>query len=419
MSAGVGPIRRRRTIYVEGYDPIGAKGYFALFRRTHERFKDLWPLSIALTPLELDSDDLAHWSIEISGDDWQCGTRYDFVRLERFIRADMAKPTLSVAWNGLRWFFGDIFSGAQYRIFRASWRFGLHLFCFQFLLLSWVAIAALVGLAADRAVSGYLGWPTLPALIVSVFAGLLALHVLRPIAQRLRIIQINSCWATVRKFARGHPTWLDEAVEAGARHVVNAAQADDVDELLIVGHSAGGITSTAIMARALELNPDLGRCGPPVVLLTLGSVMPAAALHPAALRMRGIVERLACTPNITWIDCQSRKDVMCFANFDPVDGIKLDVGARRRNPLLWRIAFKDMIAPGEYNRFRRNLFRMHYQYLMAGDRPAPYDYILLVAGPAALAAWPERGRELMAVLSRTGTSDGTPRREDVPVGAGP
>jgi hypothetical protein len=35
---------------------------------------------------------------------------------------------------------------------------------------------------------------------------------------------------------------------------------------------------------------------------------------------------------------------------------------------------------------------------MAGDRPAPYDYVLLVAGPMPIAAWPQRDRELFAAF---------------------
>jgi hypothetical protein len=114
--------------------------------------------------------------------------------------------------------------------------------------------------------------------------------------------------------------------------------------------------------------------------------------------MRAIVAKLATAKKLTWIDCQSRKDVMCFANFDPVDGIGVDVGQQRCNPLRWGVSFKDMIAPEAYNRFRWDHFRVHYQYILAGDRPAPYDYVLLVGGPMPIAQWPARNREFMAAL---------------------
>ncbi|MGD0026902.1 MAG: hypothetical protein ABSC37_20160, partial [Xanthobacteraceae bacterium] len=176
---------------------------------------------------------------------------------------------------------------------------------------------------------------------------------------------------------------------------------------------------SAIIARALELDPDLGQRGPRLVLLTLGSLTPAVALHPAAQRIRNIVRRLAITPTLTWVDCQSRKDVMCFANFDPVEGIGVHVGAQRCNPLLWRVSFKEMISPEDYGRFRWNHFRVHFQYIMAGDRPAPYDYILLVGGPVAIAEWPKRDRELMVAFIQNGTSGDERCRDDVAIGTSP
>jgi hypothetical protein len=417
--SAIGAIRRRHVVYVEGYDPAGAKGYFKLFRRACERFRFLWPISLTLHPLEIDSENFAHWSLDLRGPDWQTATRYDFLRLESFIRSDMAQRTFTLVWRGLGWFVGDVLGGAEFRIFRASWRFALHLLYFQLLLLGWVATAVAVGVIVGHTIIEDLFWPAPAGVIASLVAAVLTLLALRPIADRCRVNQINCCWVLLRKFARSRPTWLDRAIEVGARHLLDLARANAADELAVVGHSAGGVTAAAIMARAFELDPDLGRSGPRLVLLTLGSVMPAAALHPRAQRMKDVVRRLATTPALTWVDCQSRKDIMCFGNFDPVEGIGIHVGAQRRNPVPWRISFKDMILPQAYGRFRWSFFRMHYQFIMTGDRPAPYDYILLTGGPTLIAAWPVRDRALMAALSGTGSSGDAPRRDNIAIGASP
>src|SRR5579862_4419306 len=86
---------------------------------------------------------------------------------------------------------------------------------------------------------------------------------------------------------------------------------------------------------------------------------------------------------------------MCFANFDPVEGVGVDAGTERHNPLYWRISFKQMFAEDDYDRFRWDHFRVHYQYILAGDRPAAYDFIWLVAGPMPIADWPKRHEELI------------------------
>lgn len=398
ISAG-GTIRRRHVIYVSGYDPRGAQSFFDLLRRTCQRFGKLWP--VAATPQIVDADDdaFARWQLDLRGADWQVATRYDFLRMENSIRADMAQPALRQFLRGLGWYADDVVSGAQFRIFRAAWRFALHLLYFQLLIAAWAVAAVLVAAVAGRILADNLGLPLAASIIIAAAAGVAALFALRPLAERWRVVQIASCWSTLRRFGRGRPTWIDRVVEVGAQHVVAAARGNEADEVALVGHSTGGAVACAIMARALELAPELGRRGPRVVLLTLGSVMPAVALHPAAQKMRGIVAQLAAAPSIAWIDCQSRKDVMCFANFDPVAGIGIrQTSAVRCNPLLWRISFKDMIAPQDYDRFRWSHFRVHYQYIMAGDRPAPYDYVLLVGGPTPIAEWPQHDREFFAAF---------------------
>jgi hypothetical protein len=403
---GIGDVRRRHVIYLSGYDPRGALGYFELFRRSCNRFAQLWPFLVNLQPPQIDSDDFAHWHVDLRGPNWQVATKYDFLRMENFIRADMAGSPVRQALRALGWCADDVASGAQFLIFRAAWRFALHLLYFQLQALAWVAAAVAVGVLAGYASIRHFSFAAPASTIASVLIGFATLSALRPLAQRWRLIQISACWATLRRFGRGRQTWVDQVVESGARHLLAAARENAADEIVLVGHSTGGLIASAIMARALTLAPDLGERGPRLALLTLGSVMPAVALHPAAHRMRAIVGKLATAKNLAWIDCQSRKDVMCFANFDPVDGIGVHVGQQRCNPELWGVSFKDMIAPEAYNRFRWDHFRVHYQYILAGDRPAPYDYVLLVGGPMPIAQWPARNREFMAALLQHEASPG-------------
>jgi pimeloyl-ACP methyl ester carboxylesterase len=395
-----GRVRRRHVIYVGGYEPRGARGYYKLFQRECDRFQRVWPVSLTIQPGEFDSEDFARWMVDVHASNWQVSTTYDFLRLERFIRSDMAEPMMRHIPRSLGWIVGDLASGAQFRIFRASWRFGLHLLFVQLVLLAWLALAAAIGVMVGYVAADHLGLSI--GIITSFLAALASFLALRPVAERWAAVQIPSCWVTLRRFGRGRATWLDQVIDVGARRLIAVAQINDADELVVVGHSAGGVIASAVMVRALEIDPDLGRRGSRLVLLTLGSVMPAVALHPAAQRMREIVKRLAGEPTLAWIDCQSRKDVMAFLNFDPVDGVGVHVGAQRCNPLTWRVRFKDMLSPADYRRLRWKFFRVHFQYIMASDRPAPYDYILLIGGPVPIAEWAKQHQELMLAFIRNG-----------------
>jgi len=102
---------------------------------------------------------------------------------------------------------------------------------------------------------------------------------------------------------------------------------------------------------------------------------------------------------VRWIDCQSRKDVMNFWDFDPVRGSGVDIGAERVNPIIWPIRMRDGLPDDAYARLRHAHFRMHYQYVMANGRRAPYDYFMLVCGPVAATEWAEQNAAVYHAFS--------------------
>jgi hypothetical protein len=320
------------------------------------------------------------------------------LRLEDVIGGYLAQPTLRQLWRAVCWMFDDLASGALFRIFRASWQFALHLVYPQVMLILWVALSAACGVAAARIVDFLLGLPTLVPIAVGVAVAIAVFMALIPLAERLFVIRITNGWPYMREFARGAPSAYDRPVEVYAQRIVAAARAAEADEILVVGHSAGGMTSAAVMARALQIDPDLGRHGPRVVYLTVGSLLPAFALHPAASRIREAIARVAEQPAVLWIDGQARKDVMNFWNVDPVESANLDI-AKPRNPLIWPVRIGDLLSADFYKRIRTNYFRIHYQWIMANDRRAPYDYFMLVCGPAPVEQWARHPHETLAAFA--------------------
>jgi hypothetical protein len=382
-------IRRRHVIYVEGYDPQGAEGYYRLFERSWRRFLQIWPLSARLGTLQIESRDFAHWEIEAAAPNWQVSTRYEFLRQEHFIRANMAEPLLQRQIpRALAWAFDYLVSGALLRVLRARWEFAAVLVYFQLMLIAWIALAIgggwLIALAAVRE----FGLPTPAAVVIGVLAAFAIFFALRPVADRWFIVQINNHWPYLCEFARGAASCFDAAIEAGAQRLRAAMYANAADEIVVVGHSGGGAIAPAVVTRALELDPEIGRRGPPLVLLTLGSIAPGAALHPRAAPLREVFARLAAEPSVTWVDAQSRKDVLNFWDFDPIAGIGIRVKGERRNPIVWSVRYRDMLSVEFYGtRLRYNFFRRHYQLIMANDRRAPYDYFMLICGPIPAVTW--------------------------------
>jgi hypothetical protein len=399
-------IKRRHVIYVSGYDPQGPTGYYRLFQRGLQKFMETWPVRSELGPLEIESSGFAHWSVTATGPNWGVATHYEFVRYDDLFNGNLSQPLHRQIARALWWIFGDLVSGTTARIVRASPRFSLHLFLLQLALLIWLAASIAAGVLAGVATSAMLTAPLSVSLTVGAVVAVLVLIVLRPLIERWYILRINNCWPYYREFGAGQPSSFERPIGVGAERLSAAVTANEADEVVVIGHSSGGLLAPAMLARALARDPDLGRRGPRVIMLTLGSVMPAVALHPQAQPLRDIIHRIAIEPSIRWIDCQSRKDAMNFWDFDPVAGVSVQVDTERCNPLIWKVRFRDMLSPEYYARLRTNFFRMHYQFVMACDRRAAYDFFMLVCGPLPVTEWAQRGEAALAEFAADGAYTG-------------
>jgi hypothetical protein len=388
-------IRRRHVIYVEGYDPQGAEGYYRLFSRSFGRFLKNWPIDAKIGDLQIDSDDFAHWDVATAGPNWRVQTRYEFLRQERMIRANMAKPMWRQVPHALGWMLNYLYTGTLFRVYRASLRYGVVLAHFQLLLLHWLAASALVGWVVGFLLSRLIPMPVFLVFIAGLAAAVGSFALLRPLADKFFVVQINSHWPHLLPFCRGEPSCFDHFVEACAHRLVEAARGRTAEEIVVVGHSGGGVLAPAVVKRALEIDGSLGTYGPRVVLLTPGSLMPGIGVHRHASRVRADIRRIAIEPTILWIDAQARADWLNFYDFDPVDGIGVDAGALRCNPLIWKVRLRDMLAPAFYRKIRFNLFRTHYQFIMANDMRAPYEYMMLVCGPLPVEQWARDGVSML------------------------
>jgi hypothetical protein len=378
-------VQHRHIIYVQGYDPRGLAQYYRMFRTELRKFARLYQLSATISRPESAPDgETASWTIQTKGTDWQTRTAYDFLRWEDLIQRDLQWPIWRTVGLAMAIYWRLVFSGTIARFWRAHWRFATFISYPHFLLFNeaiWslgVAFALWAGLGA-------LGIPGLLCIIAAAAAFVAVLGAtLKYTENQTYLLYLLSDTIFTWQFShRQRPEW-DQRIDRFARHLVNVASSNTAEEIVVVGHSSGCFLGADILARALELDPDLGRHGPRIVLLTIGGNLPIVGFHAAAQDFRDHLRQLATEPSIDWIDCQSRKDVMNFHPFDPIAGHGIDVGALRRNPTIVPVRFRDIIKPENYNRFRWKFFRVHFQFVMANERPHPYDFFMIVCGPVPL-----------------------------------
>ena len=75
---------------------------------------------------------------------------------------------------------------------------------------------------------------------------------------------------------------------------------------------------------------------------------------------------------------------MNFFLFDPVAAHGIRLVAPRRNPKIVSVRFREIIKPEHYKLFRWQFFRVHFQFVMANERPHAYDFFMIVCGPVPL-----------------------------------
>lgn len=378
--------------YVAGYDPQGVVGYHHLFCRELQRFQRLWRVKAHCSAPQIDADGIAaQWRIDTQGPNWQVATTYEFLRWDDLVTRDLQRPFLFIFLQVLHTLGDNLLNGTLLRTFRAGWRFGVFYLLSIFVMTGTVASALLLAwliyfctrnlLAAGQAVST----------AAAIFAGFFLLAVARAYCRRWLITRICAMWPWYRRLAHKRRSDLHARIGEFARRIIAEARAGDADEILVVGHSAGGTILIPLIARALELDADFARAGSPVTALALGSNLPLAALHPKGDDFRDAIRRVAIEPSIAWIDCQARKDVVNFQDCDMVGGLGVRAGPEQCNPLYWKVRFRDVVSAEFYPRLRWNFFRMHYQFVMANDQRAPYDYFMFVCGPVRLLDWASEG----------------------------
>jgi pimeloyl-ACP methyl ester carboxylesterase len=375
-------IRRRHVYHVAGYDPIGA-AWYRLFKRELATFARTWNVNATVSDLPAQSDTShAEWNVTTSAANWQVETTYELLLWDDLVQTDFAQPMIERLAKSLLAFFDIVRTGSAFRYFRANWQYGLF-FLFPFLLLCVFALAASLishAIANWLTASGIAYLALFAPLTAVIFIGLLHWP-----GKRLGLHQALDDWIFSCDYVYGRRAELDARLQRFAEMLVARTQDTALDEILVVGHSMGATLALEIITRALALDPMLGRRGPAVCLLTVGSTIPKFTLHPAGGRFRRYGAQLAQDSSIAWAEYHARSDAISFYKFDPVTLTRFYGDPMRGKPLLRRVWIQQMLSKRTYWRYRLRFMRLHYQFLMANELRSTYDYFMLVCGPLSFA----------------------------------
>jgi len=380
-------IRRRHVFHIAGYDPAPAHVHFRRFLNQLEVFKITWGVK-ATVALD-DQSSFRRWTILTEGPDWHTQCAYELLAWDDIIQAEAGRSEMSRLWRGIIAYVDLIGTGTIFRYLMANWQY------FFFTIFPILQLGFLVLCAAYAAILVVRAVPAPPfqqgALIAVVSVGFFLLLLKWP-GKRWRIQQSLDDWILSEEYIKQRHPGLEARLNYFARRLTECTQQGGFEEIIIVGHSLGATLAVDAVARALKLDPSLGRRGTAIALITVGATIPKCALHPHGQDIRAKITVIQADPHIFWVEYQARADMIGFYRFDPAGlrRISKEHDEMKTKPIIRRVRLQSMLRPATFAKYRLNFLRLHYQFVMANDCRYSYDYFMLVCGPFVAKEWTSR-----------------------------
>ncbi|MDF1727241.1 MAG: hypothetical protein P1U53_05760 [Sulfitobacter sp.] len=379
-------VARRRVFYIPGYDPIHPRRYRELYRKEGAAQAGISDYEIALSPARRKGN--YGWHVVGQIDGTRTETDIEVLVWSDIVRASMANTIPATYAQLVRTAWVYIASGALWRLMKlrkgpviaALYPIGMLLGQLALALLVWVAMTRL-GTALMQP------WLGIAALALSLMAGgAAAWALLRWFKKKdgtFFAYYLMHDYAYSAATRGANPPELETRMAEFAGHIA-AALAEDLDEVLVVGHSSGAHLGVSVLADLIR-QKRVPHTGPVLSFLTLGQVVPMVSFLPEAHRLRADLKYLSQRDEVSWVDVTAPGDGCAFALCDPVS-VSGVAPEGKRWPLVFSAAFTQTLSPARWKELRWRFFRLHFQYLCAFDRPRDYDYFRITAGPLTLGA---------------------------------
>lgn len=368
------PVSRRLVLLFPGFEAMPAEAHGRRFVRELRKTAPVYGFDVSADiPVLALGTEPAMCRVEVAavGEGWVTATEVVVFGFEGMSAVYASRNAALRLLDGLAALGDFILSGAFFRFLATSWRYGLF-FLYPIFMLAAVIVAAWLVFSAVAAFgeAGVLG---------AIGAALAAAGLLLWLAARkMHLLLIMDDWSFARDIARGArpdiKARLDAVSDAAARQIAAA----EADEIVFAAHSFGAIIAVSTLASLTRQEASLAtRCG----LLTVGSSLLKIALHPAASRLRSDVETVV-RGDYAWLDVQSLTDPINFYKTNP----PRDLGIKGGRPVqTMRVRFRHQLDPETYRSIRRDLFRVHRQFVYGVERRTAYSFHAILCGPEPFA----------------------------------
>jgi hypothetical protein len=386
---------RRKVLYIPGYDPFPPRRYREIYRSEGAVQARLGGYDLTMiAQAKRDAGTPYGWTVEGHVES-PAVAEFEVLVWSDLVRASMTAGILGTYRMLLRTGWLYLSSGAMRQLIRL--RKGpmvAALYPAVFLILYLLIALSAGGLVAWLAAGlpWGLGWALGAGTVWAI------LEAFRRADRRVYVYYLMHDYAFTTALDGAYPAKLVDRMDQ-FRDRIRAALADEVDEVLVVGHSSGVQLGVSVLADLIR--GGIPAEGPELSFLSLGHAVPMLSFLPKADKLRGDLAYLSQEARVTWVDVSAPGDGCSFALCDPV-GVSGVAPSGQRWPLILSAAFSQTLRPERWLALRRQYFRLHFQYLCAFDnlpgKADDYDYFRITAGSLTLA---ERFKTRKPSASRT------------------
>ncbi|MGI9276586.1 MAG: hypothetical protein ACR2PT_17300 [Endozoicomonas sp.] len=370
-------ISKRKVFYICGFDPRASRYYHNLYKKESEKWSTLTGKTLEVSRRRNHGEFRCEWQVKNQDDGVDCD--YSYLIWDDIIRRHWKKNPLGLIGSAvltylglirhINWSFARTLSSGPIKALLYP------LFSFLLTVLATVLVAGIASLILPIFLSG--------VALDLVFYGVLLISV-AALGYWL-FIKVQSLWLLQLfiyhyQLFSGKPGAIGQRLDVFADIIVDILQkeADEYDEILLVGHSHGTVMAPILASRVAE---RLGGYLPEKFrLLTLGNLMPFLTGLNKESTFRNDIVRLSRS-SFTWLDVSSPADGVCFALTDPFFPLCEENQADLH---LLSPRFHKFYQKERYARLKKDRLTLHFQYLCCGDKLSPVNYISMTAGNKSL-----------------------------------
>lgn len=271
-------VTKRRVFYILGYDPIHPRRYRELYRTESKAQAQISGYDIGQSP-KASGDGPYGLHVDATIDGQAVAADIDVLLWSDIVRDSMETSILATYGQLVRTAWTYISSGALRRL---MWlRKGPVIAALYPVGMLIVQLLVALGLAALVAslLGMWFGWILGAALAVGV------LRWFKSKDNKFFAYYLMHDYAFSARWRGANPAALEHRM-AEFGDTIAAAFDDDVDEVLVVGHSSGAHLAVSILADLMRAERVPTR-GPTLGFLSLGQVVPMMSFLPDAHRLRG------------------------------------------------------------------------------------------------------------------------------------